>query len=387
MKKGLHARGVFERPPESNNWYIRFRDESGRMVRRSVGHGAKAKLRAEQEVETLRSQVRLGQPTIKKAPPPPPATFADLTEASLEYSRARNASYKDDVLRMKKINERFGPQTAEEITRSEIDAWLTAHEEWTDATRNRYLCLMKRTFRLAESDEKIKKNPARLVRMRKENNQRIRYLDQLKPLPAREDWLKPYKTEEQRLRAVIREEFPAHEEEFLIALNTGMRRGEQYGLAWDSVNFERKMVTVLKSKNGETRHIPLNTVALEAFKALLPSMEISNRIFLAERRRKGTRRALKNARHWFEKAVARAGVRDFTWHCIRHTFCSRLVMAGVDLRTVQELMGHKSLNMVLRYAHLAPCHLSGAVEKLGEYRSSEERTPAKKRLRARRVAK
>lgn len=146
-----------------------------------------------------------------------------------------------------------------------------------------------------------------------------------------------------------------------------MRRSEQYGLSWDNVNLERRVVTIVRSKSGETRHVHLNKAAVAAFKSLLPNMEVSNRVFLAERRRKGQHRALVSSRHWFEKAVERAGIRDFTWHCLRHTFCSRLVMAGENIRSVQELMGHKSINMTMRYAHLAPRHLSEAVEKLAAY--------------------
>lgn len=69
-------------------------------------------------------------------------------------------------------------------------------------------------------------------------------------------------------------------------------------------------------------------------------------------------------RHWFEDAVADAQLRDFTWHDLRHTFASRLVMAGVDLRTVAELLGHKKIQMTMRYAHLAPQHKLDAVNKL-----------------------
>jgi hypothetical protein len=69
-------------------------------------------------------------------------------------------------------------------------------------------------------------------------------------------------------------------------------------------------------------------------------------------------------KHWFDPAVETAGIRDFTWYCLRHTFASRLVMAGVDLRTVAELMGHKTIQMTRRYAHLAPEHNLAAVEKL-----------------------
>jgi len=62
--------------------------------------------------------------------------------------------------------------------------------------------------------------------------------------------------------------------------------------------------------------------------------------------------------------VKAAGLNDLTWHCLRHTFASRLVMAGVDIRTVQELLGHKTIGMTVRYSHLAPKHTLAAVERL-----------------------
>jgi hypothetical protein len=69
--------------------------------------------------------------------------------------------------------------------------------------------------------------------------------------------------------------------------------------------------------------------------------------------------------------VESAGLTDFTWYCLRHTFASRLVMAGVDIRTVAELMGHKTIQMTMRYAHLAPEHNLAAVESLISFNSSK----------------
>ena len=72
-------------------------------------------------------------------------------------------------------------------------------------------------------------------------------------------------------------------------------------------------------------------------------------------------------RHWFDDAVKKAGLRNFTWHDLRHTFASRLAMQEVDIRTIAELMGHKKIQMTMRYAHLAPEHKLVAVERLKVY--------------------
>jgi site-specific recombinase XerC len=88
--------------------------------------------------------------------------------------------------------------------------------------------------------------------------------------------------------------------------------------------------------------------------------------------------ALKTPREWFGASCTKAGIADFTWHCLRHTFASRLTMASVPLRQVQELMGHKTIAMTCRYAHLAPQHQLDAVSKLdGWGRKSEGPTDTK----------
>ena len=113
-----------------------------------------------------------------------------------------------------------------------------------------------------------------------------------------------------------------------IALNTGLRRGEQYALTWNDVDFGTKLLAVSQTKNGETRYIPLNSAALSAFAVLYRKSSGEGYVFTS---RNGDR--LLKGRHWFEPAVREANVKDFSWHCLRHTFASRLVMAGVDLRT------------------------------------------------------
>src|SRR5208337_5003651 len=120
------------------------------------------------------------------------------------------------------------------------------------------------------------------------------------------------------------------------------RRKEQYvRINWSCVDFLRSDLFVPASKNGKSRHINLNAEALAAFHALYARTKGQGPIFAAER----GGASLKGARHWFEDAVSEAGISDFTWHDCRHTFASRLVMAGVDLPTVASLMGHLNIQM------------------------------------------
>jgi integrase len=158
---------------------------------------------------------------------------------------------------------------------------------------------------------------------------------------------------------VILSDYPYHMPEFEIALHTGMRPSEQYGLIWSRVDLVRKLITTPKSKNGNTRHVPLNSIALAAFQELFARSSGQGRVFVNMQGE-----PLKGYKHWFDPALREAGISFFTWYCLRHTFASRLVMAGVDLRTVAELMGHKTIQMTMRYAHLAPAHKLAAVERL-----------------------
>jgi site-specific recombinase XerD len=234
--------------------------------------------------------------------------------------------------------QQFGTREAEDITRGEIQKWLDSKaSEWAPATRNRYLALMKLTYRLAEEDGVIKINPVRRVRQGKEDNSRIRYLAD---------------AEEVALREVIAKSYSDHATEFELALMTGMRQGEQFALAWEDIDLDAGLIRLQQTKNGQSRYVQLNTRAVAILRMWHESGIGSGRVFFNQKPR------------WFTDASREAGLKDFTWHCLRHTFASRLVMAGVDLRTVQELLGHKSIMMTMRYSHLSQEHCMKALEKL-----------------------
>lgn len=148
----------------------------------------------------------------------------------------------------------------------------------------------------------------------------------------------------------------------LLALNTGLRRGEMFSLDWRDIDFERLMVTVKGSeaKSGKTRHIPLNKEAAGALTGW--RKQSKNRTGLVFKGENGKR--FDNVRKSWAGVLKEANIGKCRWHDLRHTFASHLVMKGVDLNTVRELLGHSDYKMTLRYAHLAPEHKAAAVEKL-----------------------
>lgn len=172
--------------------------------------------------------------------------------------------------------------------------------------------------------------------------------------------------EEKRLRSAL-EALKLRRREHLVpmvalALNTGLRRGELFGLTWGDVSLVRALLTVTaaSAKGQVARHIPLNREAIAALQAWEPKKtKPTDLVFPGNA---GAR--MTNVNKSWAHLAEQAKLSDFRFHDLRHHFASRLVMAGVDLNTVRELLGHSDLKMTLRYAHLAPAHKAAAVETL-----------------------
>jgi integrase len=140
-------------------------------------------------------------------------------------------------------------------------------------------------------------------------------------------------------------------------MNTGMRRGETLKLRWASVDFDRRLITVegRNATSRQTRHVPLNDEAVRVLRNWREQAGAGTRVFHVV----GFQTA-------WETVLRRARISKFRWHDLRHHFASRLVQQGVPLNTVRDLLGHGSVGMSLRYAHLAPDQRREAVAKLNE---------------------
>jgi integrase len=157
-----------------------------------------------------------------------------------------------------------------------------------------------------------------------------------------------------------------------VLLQTGLRKSEFLGLRWKDMDLKAGVLTIPRSKNGETRHVPL-TSTVRAIVANLPRP--LNRAALVFPNGEG-KRDLRWPEKIFPAAVATAKIDDFRFHDLRHTFASRLAMENVDLLTIRDLGGWKTLSMVQRYSHLSPGHRQNAIERLATRKVEPEKPEA-----------
>lgn len=312
----------------------------GRRIRERVGPNKKL---ASQALDARKGSIVQDRYDLKR--PRTEIRFSVFTKKYLEYSRANKKSYKRDEVSIKALMPYFGDKLLSEITSWLIEKYKVSRREVVKpATVNRELACLKHIFSKAIEWGKASDNPVKKVKLFREDNRRLRFLsdEECRDLIA---------SSAEHLRPII-----------ITALNTGMRLGEILGLKWKDINFNQGIITVEKTKNDESRKIQVNDLLIETLRDL---RKISNSeyVFCDKEGRPYT--TVKTA---FKTALEKAGIKDCVFHTLRHTFASNLVMRGVDIVTVKELLGHKTIDMTMRYSHLSSEHKKRAVkllEKIG----------------------
>lgn len=222
-------------------------------------------------------------------------------------------------------------------------------------TVNRYFEWLRKVLNLAVRDGKLQSNPVLKLRLAKESQGKTRFLSP---------------EEESQLMGALGARYAVWAR---LAILTGMRQTEQFSLKWADVNLERGVVTLPKTKAGDVQYVLLNDEA----KQLLQELTVGNGsvwVFPSE-----NPDTFLDPRNFYDRiwipAVKRAGIEWVTWHDLRHTFASRLAMAGHNEGTIAALLRHSSTALVKRYAHLSPSHLNAAVESVATFGKASERSP------------
>lgn len=231
-----------------------------------------------------------------------------------------------DKYSVKQLLPVFGHMTLDHISTELISDYMDERLEVVKlATVYQELSLMRRMYNVARREwQWVKENPvADLSFAVGKSNARTRWLS-----PEEERMLLERATNSAWLRTLI-----------VFALHTGMRKGEILELQWKSVDFQRSTITFEHSKNGEKRTIPMSRTVKDTLTAI-KVRDISGRVFP---------RSDSSVRHAFDQAIQKAGINDFHFHDLRHTYATRLVQHGEDIFKVKTLLGHKS--MAMRYSH------------------------------------
>jgi integrase len=348
-EKGVNHMGVYQ---VGNNWYIDFY-MGGKRYKESVGPANKTI--AKEKLVIRKREVIQGQYKPKAVQ----VQFEKMKEQYLEYSKANKkpSSHLRDDSSMKHLERYFSGKRLSDIAPFLVEKYKVKRqgEKAEPATINRELGCLRHMFNMAIKWGKAQKNPVSEVRFLKEPKEKDRILSP---------------EEEKKLLATVRTGHKAgHLEPIIItALNTGMRKGEILHLKWANVDFGNGYIIVDGTKTGEIRRVPMNRALTETLKRVkkTPSCEY---VFSDG---SGPYGDIKTG--WWT-ALAHAGIENFRFHDLRHTFGSRLGMAGVDIKTIQELMGHKDIKMTMRYSHPTPEHKRRAVEILDRSHTSFHTTP------------
>jgi len=326
--------GVFFK---KGNWYIDYRLPNGRRIRQKIGSSKKL---AENVLRKRKLEIAENKfLDIKKNPP---IKFEDFAQEFLEiYSKPNKKSWESDFHHLKRLKSFFRGKFLYQITPKDIEEFKAIRvRQVKPATVNRELATLKTMFNKAVEWGKFQNSPAKNVKFLKEDNKRLRYLE-------REEIKRLIEACPPDLRPIV-----------IIALNTGMRKGEILNLKWHNIDFKRGIIYLLDTKNGEKREVYMNDTVKRTLIRVRKHPD-SPYVFC---RKDG--KPIKDIRKSFFTALKKAGIMNFRFHDLRHTFASQLVMNGVDLKTVQELMGHKDIRMTLRYSHLSADYKRRAVEVL-----------------------
>ena len=331
--------GIFQR---GSTWHIRFTVNG--MQKRESTHSNKREDARLLLGKRLTEIAEGKEPEIKKIKN---HTFEELSIEYYKWSQMQR-SFNSKRIFIKQLVEVFGHLQLRQLSTRIVEQFQTDRLSKGNkpATANRLLATLKHSIHKGYQWEMLSEETLKRVRQVKfleENNKRLRYLsiEECNSLiNACDDHLKPI---------------------VVTALNTGMRRGEILNLKWEQVDLKHGFILLAITKNGDRREIPINRTMQALFldKNLIRRLDVPF-VFYDSIRGK----PYLDVKRSFHTALRRAKINDFHFHDLRHTFASHLVMAGIDLTSVSKLLGHKTLTMTLRYAHLAPDHLSNAVNVL-----------------------
>ncbi len=354
------AKGIYERKGQGGDvtYYIRYQykttDAEGREsikdIKEKVGRKSRGFTRelAKKALKARLGEIAQARFNLDKVKKPFP--FSELVERYHKHAASYKLSYHRERYSIDTLKDYFKGRFLSDITTWGIEKWKRYRaKEVMQTTVNRELTILKHMLKMGVKWGLTSTNPSVEV--------------------------SPFPVQEGRFRYLAEEEIPSILEVcqnqiaspwlyplVVLALNTGARQGELLDLGYEDIDQERGLIYFGRTKNRRLKTVPMNHAVREAVDWLIRH-RYGDYLFMWPWGDRVGRTTVYDA---FKRACGEAGIEKFRFHDLRHTAASYLVMNGVDLATVKELLGHREIEMTLRYSHLAPAHKAKAVEKLGE---------------------
>ena len=328
MRLNINMR-LFQR--ENGIWYVEFR------------RGVKKSLRTRNKAEAVRLFNKLkreylagkliilkeGQKILLSEFIPEYLNWAKNNRSEETFTKARHT--------LNRLKEVIGDIYIQNFSRRHMDEYVNYLLDCglSKVTVNVHIRTIKAAFSKAVEWEYLKENPLRGYKQLKVQQKPPRFLlphqiQQVEEVIDKEDWLFVFR----------------------LLVYTGMRVGEACRLMWSDINLERDLITVRRTKNFQSRVIPIHPKLKQELLKRQPAVG------------KVVPFSKDHVKHKIKEYLIKAGFPEIRVHDLRHTFASLMVMNGVDLKTVQELLGHSTYKTTEIYAHLAPAHLQEAIRKL-----------------------
>ncbi len=312
--------GVFK---IGRNWYIDLRVD-GRHIRKVI---VPKKSEAIAAIEAVRTDVRRGEYKFKRDANIKIEAFAD---DYFEYSKTNKKSWRRDQVSLKWLKSFFGGMKLSKINPRLIEEYKTKRiTEAKPSTVNRELACLKHMYSLAKKCKIINDNPVEEVKLFSEQKIEMKILD-------RDEIMNLINKAADHIKPII-----------IVALNTGMRKGEILNLRWNNIDFDKHFIFLSETKSGRMRKIPMNSFVAETLKNINRDSKFVFYNLEIKKQLLDVKRSLKTV-------CKKAGIKDLRFHDLRHTAATIMITGGVDLVTVSEILGHSDIRTTMRYAHPTP---------------------------------
>jgi integrase len=332
-------------------WYIDLYVD-GRRKRKAIG----SRKEAENALTAIKADVLRGEFKFKRESKVQFEAFAQEYLAHCKTNKKKSWQRDENSIQFLEVH--FGGMLLSKITPLDIEDYKSkringeiklkpkpgasrSRKDWKvqPATINRELACLKHMFSLAKKWKMADENPVKEVQFFQERQIEMKILsrEEIERLVA---FMSP------RLKPIV-----------IVALNTGMRKGEILHLRWSDIDFENQFIFLKETKSNRSRKIPMSGLVAETLRAMRRDKEF---VFTNPR----TGRPLSDLQSGFKTACRKAAVGDLRFHDLRHTAATYMVTGGIDLVTVKEILGHATIQMTMRYAHPTPENKRHAVEVL-----------------------